>query len=155
MSLALQTILLPYLNGSQSFSHSYHLRTISNTISTDLKLIFFLFLTKTSSLSSPVENYEHELGVTLSPPLFHAPSRVVGLYLCLYLCLLDGFYVYKHRCLCLYWTLSLTLSFFVCLCVCVSVCLSVCLFALERRNYRADFNKTFPKLSPICLVVCV
>ena len=41
------------------------------------------------------------------------------------------------------------------LCVCVCVRVSVCLFALERRNYRADFNETFQKWSPICLVVCV
>ena len=43
----------------------------------------------------------------------------------------------------------------VCLCVCLSVCLSVCLFALERRNYRADFNETFQKWSLVGLYVRV
>ena len=42
-----------------------------------------------------------------------------------------------------------------CLSVCVSVCVCVCLITLERQNYRADFNETYHKWSPICLVVCV
>ena len=42
-----------------------------------------------------------------------------------------------------------------CLSVCVCVCLCVCLFALERRNYRANFNKTFQKGSLVGLYVCV
>ena len=42
-----------------------------------------------------------------------------------------------------------------CLSLCLFVCLSVCLFALERQNYRADFDKTHKKWSPIYLIVCV
>ena len=34
-------------------------------------------------------------------------------------------------------------------CVCVCVCLCVCLFALERRNYWADFDETLQKWSHI------
>ena len=42
-------------------------------------------------------------------------------------------------------------------CVCVCVCLSGCVYllALERQNYRADFNETYHKWSLECLVVCV
>ena len=43
----------------------------------------------------------------------------------------------------------------VCVCVCLCVCVCVCLFALERRNYRADFNETFQKWSLVGLYVCV
>ena len=43
----------------------------------------------------------------------------------------------------------------VCVCVCACVCLCVCLLALERRNYWVDFNETYHRQSPICLVVCV
>ena len=43
----------------------------------------------------------------------------------------------------------------VCLSVCVSVCLCVCLCRAVSRNYRADFDETFHKWSPIGLVVRV
>ena len=43
----------------------------------------------------------------------------------------------------------------VCLCVCLYVCLSVCLFALERRNYWADFTQTLQEWSLVGLVVRV
>ena len=42
-----------------------------------------------------------------------------------------------------------------CLCLCQFVCLSVCLFALERQHYRAEFDKTYKKWSPVCRIVCV
>ena len=50
---------------------------------------------------------------------------------------------------------ALSVRVSVCVCVCVSVCLSVCLFALERRNYWADFTQTLQEWSLVGLVVRV